>query len=132
MLKFTSADDLARLPETDPAHPIIADLVQRIITDTLDGPYPYNPDGDGFIALIQEGDTDRALTEIWSDGDWGLIDIPWEGITLRGDFYIAIFLANNQYGIVFVVPRDLVKGELLEAFEEILDPPLNEIQQSLL
>ena len=132
MLKFTSADDLARLPKTDPAHPIIADLIQRLIIDTYDTEFPYSEDGDGFIALIQEGDTDRALTEIWSDGDWGLIDIPWEGITKHDDFYHAIFLANNQYGIVFIIPQDLVKGELLELFEEIIDPALNEIQQSLL
>lgn len=124
MLKFTSADDLARLPETDPAHPIITDLVQSLITDTLDGPHPYDSDGDGFIALIQEGDTERPLTEIWDDGDWGLVDIPWEGIMLRDGFYIAIFLANDQYGIVFVVPQDLVQGDLLELFEDILDPPL--------
>lgn len=43
MLKFTSVDDLARLPETDPAYPIIEDLVQRIITDTYDTESPYEP-----------------------------------------------------------------------------------------
>jgi len=36
MLKFISAGDLARLSETDPAHPIISDIVKRLITDTYD------------------------------------------------------------------------------------------------
>ncbi|MCK4999516.1 MAG: hypothetical protein KAS23_08270 [Anaerohalosphaera sp.] len=127
MLKFTSADDLARLPKTDPAYPIIEDLVKRLITDTYDTEFPYSEDGDGFIALIEPGDTERALTEIWADGDWGLTDIPWEGITYQDGFYLAIFLANNSYGIVFVIPdEDWVKGELRECILKNLDPPLNE------
>ena len=71
MLKFTSADDLARLSKTDPAQPIIADLVKRLITDTYDTEFPYDPDGDGYIVLIDKpGDMDCALMEIWADGDW--------------------------------------------------------------
>ena len=129
MLKFTSADDLSRLPEDNPAHPVIAELIQGLITDTYGTEFPYDEEGDGFIALIEPGDVDRPLTEIWDDGDWGLLDIPWEGITRRGDFFLAIFLANNQYGIVFVIPdEDWVNGELRECIMRNLDPP-QEIQR---
>ena len=98
MLKFTSAADLARLPKTDPAYPIIATLVKGISTDTLDTPYPYSQEANGFISLIEPCDVDRQLTEIGPDGDWGLTDIPWEGISMQDGQFLAIFLANNDWG----------------------------------
>ena len=131
MLKFTSADDLARLPKSNPAYPVIATLIQGIITDTLDTDYPYDPDANGFIALIEPGDVDRPLTDIWPDGDWGLTDIMWEGITLQDGHFLAIYLANNEYGIVFVIPdEDWVQGELRECILRNLDPP-EEIERQL-
>jgi hypothetical protein len=46
-MKFTSSDDLARLPETDPAYPVISKLVQGLITDD-----------NLIIALAESTDTD--------------------------------------------------------------------------
>jgi len=113
MLKFTSEADLSRLPKTDPAYHVISTLVKGIITDTLDTEYPYDPEADGFIALVQPEDVDPPLKDIWPDGDWYLTDIPWEGITRQDGMFLAIYLANNQYGIVFVIPdQDWVKGDL--------------------
>jgi hypothetical protein len=43
----------------------------------------------------------RTIDEI-SDG-CTLLDIYWEGIMKQGDFFIAIYLANNEYGLVFVI-----------------------------
>ena len=48
------------------------------------------------------GDLDRTLDEIW-DG-CTLQEIYWEGIMLRDGFFIAIYLANNEYGLCFVIP----------------------------
>jgi len=121
MLIFKSVDDLARLPKTDPAQPVIATLVDGLITQTYETEFPYNPESDGFIALIEPDDVDRPLTEIWDDGT-KLTDIPWEGITKQGDYFLAVFLANDQYGIVFVIPdEDWVNGELRECIENNLD-----------
>lgn len=120
MLKFTSADDLARLPKTDPAYPVIATLVDGLITETFKTEFPYDPESDGFIALVEPGDVDRPLTEIWDD--WVLTDIPWEGITKQGNMFLAVFLANDQYGIVFVIPdEDWVNGQLRECIDNNLD-----------
>lgn len=120
MLIFKSVGDLARLPKTDPAQPVIAELVNGLITETFKTEFPYDPEADGFIALVEPGDVDRPLTEIWDD--WKLTDIPWEGIMKQGDFFIAIFLANDQYGIVFVIPdEDWVNGELRKCIEQNLD-----------
>ena len=120
MLKFTSEADLLRLNPAHSALPIITDLINRLIKQG----YPYDPENDGYIVLVEEGDIDRPLTEIWSDDAYCLIDVPWEGITKdeSGKYFIAIFLANNQYGLVFVIPdADWIYGELRECIEAYLD-----------
>ena len=121
MLKITSEADLLRLNPKKPALPILQELVQRLITETRKTAHSYDPENDGYLVLVDESDTERALTEIWPDGDWGLLDIPFEGVTLQDGFYIAVYLANNQFGIVFVVPENIVHGELLDCFEAHLD-----------
>jgi len=99
----------------------ITDLVDKLISDyTLDG-YPYLSDDYGYVALVEPDDIDRVLTEIWDD--WTLLDIPWEGITKRGDCFIAIFLANDDFGICFVIPdAEWVTGRLCRMVEANLDP----------
>ena len=84
MLKFKSASDLLRLGPAHSALPVLADLINRIITQSLKTKYPYDPENDGYIVLIEEGDTDRPLTEIWGDDAYSLIDVPWESITKTG------------------------------------------------
>ncbi len=124
MLKFKSETDLLRLNPAHSALPVLADLINRIITQSYKTEYPYDPENDGYIVLVEEGDTDRPLTEIWGDDAYSLIDVPWESITKdeSGKYFIATFLANNQYGLVFVIPdADWIYGELLECIEAHLD-----------
>ena len=128
MITFKSAEDLSKLPENHPAHPTIKELVRLLIEDYTSDGYTYDPDDDGFIILIEEGDVDRELTELWSGCT--LLNIYWEGITLRDGFFIAIYLANNQYGLCFVIPdADWVNGELRTLIEDILDPLPTETQE---
>ena len=122
MITFKSAEDLSKLSPDDPAFPIVEDLVKCLITDYIAEGYDYLPDDDGWICVIEEHDKDRVLTEIWSD--WTLHDIPWEGITFRDGCFLALFLANNQFGIEFVIPdAPWVDGELRKMIEDNLDPP---------
>jgi hypothetical protein len=121
VITFKSTEDLAKLPPTDPAYPTVKDLVERLIEDYTWEGHPYNPDWYGYTILIQEGDVNRTLDEIW-DG-CTLLNIYWEGISKQGDFFIAIYLANNEYGLCFVIPdAPWVNGELRELIEDILDP----------
>ncbi len=121
MLLFKSADDLSKVDSHNPAYHIIKDLVQRLIIDFEKEGYSYDPEAHGFIALIQEHDKDGFLTEIWND--WTLLDIPWEGISIVDGFFQAVFLANNEFGIVFIFPDAAwVDGKLREVIEEHLDP----------
>lgn len=120
MLQFKSANDLPQLPQDSSAYPIVADLVKRLIVDYEAEGWTYDPDADGWIILIEESDTTRMLTDIWDD--WTLLDIPWEGITKDGDHYIAVFLANNEFGLVFVIPdAPWVNGDLRRVIEDNLE-----------
>jgi len=122
MLEFKSTEDLAKLPATDPAYPTVEDLVNRLITEYTPPGETYNADDYGYVILIQEGDVDRELIELW-DG-CTLLNIYWEGISEQGDFFIAIYLANNEYGLCFVIPdAPWVGAELRSLIEDILDPP---------
>ena len=76
-------------------------------------------------------DVNRTLEEIW-DG-CSLLDIYWEGIMKQGDFFVVIYLANNEYGLTFVIPdADWVTGELRELIEDILDPLPTDTQEKSL
>lgn len=118
MIHFKSAQDLQQLSPDDPSYPVVADLVQRLIVDPeVEG---YDPEADGWVILVEPGDTDRVLTELWDDRR--LIDIPWEGITKDGNHYIAVFLGNNQFGLAFLIPdAHWVNGDLRRVIEDNLE-----------
>jgi hypothetical protein len=121
VITFKSTDDLSKLPRTDPAFPIVEDLVKRLITDYISEGYDYRPEDDGYTILVEPEDADRELTELWPG--CRLTNIYWEGITQRDGFFIAIYLANNEYGLCFVIPdAPWVNGELREVIEMNLDP----------
>ena len=121
MLTFKSPQDISKLSPDDPAFPLVRELIDDLITAYTWEGHPYNPDWYGYIILIEPEDVDRELDELWEGCK--LLNIPWEGIMLRDDFFIAIYLANNEYGLSFVIPdADWVTGELREMIEDILDP----------
>ena len=131
MLTFKSTEDLNKLSPDDPAHDTVKELIEQLITSYSPPGRPYDPEDDGYVILIEEGDVDRTLDELWEG--YTLLSIPWEGIMLQGDFYIAIYLANNEYGLTFVIPdADWVNGELRELIEDILDPLPTDTQEKSL
>ena len=123
VISFKSVSDLSKLHPDNPAYPIIKDLSERLLTaETMER--PYDPEADGYIVgQIDPEDIGRPLTEIWGDDAYSLIDVPWEGVTRQDGFYIAIFLANNDFGLVFVIPdEDWLPDELVEVLEDNLVP----------
>jgi hypothetical protein len=121
MRHFKCLDHLKQLSPDDPAFPIVEGLVKTcIVPYDLPG-QPYRAEDEGWIVLIEEQDAHGPLTDIWED--WGLVDLPWEGIMKVGAFFQAIFLANNEFGIVFVIPdAPWVNGKLRKVIEKYLDP----------
>ena len=121
MISFTSAQCLSKLSLDDPAYPIVEDLVKRLITDYIAEGYDYRPEDDGYTILVEPEDVDRELTELWPKAK--LTNIYYEGFSKRDGFYIGIYLANNEYGLCFVIPdAPWVDGELRALIEDILDP----------
>jgi tRNA uridine 5-carbamoylmethylation protein Kti12 len=120
VITFKSTEDLAKLPPDNPAFPTVKELVERLITAYTSPGQPYNWRDYGYVILIEEADADRTLDEIW-DG-CTLLDIYWEGIMLRDGHFIAIYLANNEYGLVFVIPdAPWVNCKLRAMIEDNLD-----------
>ena len=121
MLHFKHPHDLKQLPESHPAYPIIKDLVDRLIVDYHPTGRSYAPEDDGWIALVEESDVHRVITEIWSD--WQLTDVEWEGITFKDGHYQAVYLADNEKGFVFLIPdAPWLPDSLRESIEYYLDP----------
>jgi len=121
MITFKSTEDLNRLSPDDPAHATVKELIEQLISAYSPPGRSYDAEDDGYIILIEPEDAQRTLDELWDGAT--LLNIPWEGIMLRNGFYIAIYLANNEYGLSFVIPdADWIDGELRELIEDILDP----------
>ena len=121
MITFKSPEDLNKLSPDDPAYATVKELIEQLISAYTREDHPYNAEDYGYIILIEPEDADRELDELWEGCT--LLNIPWEGIMLRDDFYIGIWLANNEYGLTFVIPdAPWVNGELREFIEDILDP----------
>jgi len=128
MITFKPPEDLSKLPENHPAHATVKELIEQLIEAYTWEDHPYNAEDYGYIILIEAEDAQRELDELW-DG-CTLLNIPWEGTMLQGEFYIAIYLANNEYGLSFVIPNaDWVNGELREMIEDILDPLPTDTQE---
>ncbi len=121
MITFKSAADLLRLNPGDPALPVIRDFSDSLMDLASSSKHKYDPDNDGYIVLIERVDANRVIDEIWPDRT--LVDVLWEGVTKQGDFFVAVWLANNQFGIIFVIPdADWVNGELRKVLEDNLVP----------
>jgi hypothetical protein len=121
MITIKSFACLSRLNPADPAVPIINDLLNTLIVGGERTGHTYNPDNDGYIALMERDDADRVIHELWCDRT--LADVPYEGVSKRDGFWIAIYLSNNQFGIIFLIPdRDWLGEELREVLEDNLVP----------
>jgi hypothetical protein len=111
MLTFKSFDDLSQLPAKEPARPIIQKQLESLITDANNSMHPYSPDHDGYVALVYREDLDEELDLF--DPPRKLEDVFWEGTHIDGDFFIAVFVPNNQFSLVCVIensdwlPKDL-------------------------
>lgn len=107
MLRFTSHNDL---PATHPAYPLIRDAIQSFSHPE------YNPEDEGFVVLIEPDDIDRPF---W--GDHYLHTIPWEAIQYQDGYFRAVFIPNNEFSLVVLIPdAPWINGALREVIEENL------------
>ena len=116
MKTFKSASDVEQL-RNHPLHATVESLVVRVIAD-----YPeYVPEDDGYLVLIESGDVYHVLSDL--DMPWRLSEVPFKGVTVVDGCYHAVYLANNQFALGFLIPDEpWVTGELRHMLEAHLDP----------
>ena len=116
MLTIITPTDLSKLPANHHLYAPAKTLVDRLILPYHHPDNPYNADEEGFIVICEDGDQDGPLKSIWPDEPYTLVDIPWEGVMKRPGYYEGIFLANNEFGIIFfnsgVLGFRRIKGSL--------------------
>jgi len=102
MLTFNSLECLSQLDPDDPARPVVHDLLHSYITSAQDFDTTYVPDHDGYVVLIDhQVDTERKL-DLFSPPR-KLEDVFWEGVHVCGDYFVAVFVSNNQFCLACVI-----------------------------
>lgn len=119
MITFKSRFDLSKLSPTNPAYPLIDDLVTNLIDAYTWPGHPYVPEDYGYIVLIEEADVDQIID--LPEVQCALTEILWEGCAKRGDFYLGIYLWNDDAGMSIVIPdAPWVKGKLRRLLDEMV------------
>ena len=118
---FKSQAELQQLGPDSPSLDFIEHYLTQIISAFAEEGRDYQPDVDGYLVLVSEDDAERVLDEL--DLPYHLIDIPWESVSLeRGHFY-GLYMANDQFGLGFVIPdSEWLPKSVRQALIENLDP----------
>lgn len=119
MLTFKAEADLHQLSCKAPAYEVIKELIDLLIKPLTPDSGAYDFNGYGYLVLVEEGDLDDIidLPEIGCTFE----DVLWEGASMRGDFYYAIYLANDDFGIGFLIPnKPWVKGKVRKLLDELV------------
>lgn len=118
MITFKSRSDLSKLSPSDPAYPVMKELVEQLITTYTSPDCTYDAAAYGYCALLEEGDLDgRELPDLGSN----LLDVLWEGAFKKDGFYVAIYLWNDDAGMTVTIPDEpWVDGKLRELLDELV------------
>ena len=121
MLTFKSFEDVDRwlLPQ-HPGYDLIKELCHHFMVGDPGDDLIYDPEDDGYLILLEDSDMRKPLTEIWPGTDHTLTEVPWESWTEMEHFYVGVYLANNQYGLVFVVDKLVPNVELEQVIKSHL------------
>ena len=96
-------------------HDTVESLVVPVLKFYADSGHPYLPENDGFLILIGAGDVDRVLDDL--DIPYRLSEVPFEGVTVADGCFYAVYLANNQFALGFLIPDAAwLPGELRHVF----------------
>jgi hypothetical protein len=119
MITIKTYSDLAKVDPGDPALPVLEELLLRLFAAYATPIHPYRPEHHGYIVLIEEGDVNVALD--LPELKYLLEEVPWEGAAMHGEFFHAVYLANNEFGISFLIPDEpWVRGKLRTVLEELM------------
>ena len=116
MKAFKSGSDLEQV-RNDPLYATIRSLFLPVIAATPE----YRPEDDGYLVLLEPGDVDRVLDDL--DMPHKLSEVPFEGVTVADGCFHAVYLANNQFALGFLIPdAEWLTGDVRRHLEAHLDP----------
>jgi hypothetical protein len=120
MKTFKCIADVERF-RNHPAYASLHDTVESLVTPVI-AEYPeYHPEDDGYLVLIEPADVDRVLSDL--DMPYRLAEVPFEGVTVVDRCFHAVYLANNQFALGFLIPdADWLPGKVRRVLEAHLDP----------
>ena len=76
----------------------------------------HRPEDDGYLVLVAPGDVDRVLDDL--DVPYRLSEVPFESVTVVDECFHAVYLANNQFVLGFLIPdTEQIAGELRRHLE---------------
>jgi hypothetical protein len=104
-----------------PLHDTVESLVVPVLKFYTDSGHPYSPENDGYLVLIEPGDTVRILDDL--DMPYRLSEVPFEGVTVVDGCFYAVYLANNQFAVGFLIPDEAwLPDEVRRVLVDHLDP----------
>jgi hypothetical protein len=93
-------------------------VLRGIVVHML-GHLEYDPEEDGYIVLIEEGDSDRVLVDLCLP--YQLCEVPFDAMHMTEGHFCGIYLANNQFAVTFLIPdAEWVHDELSKHLEDLL------------
>jgi hypothetical protein len=123
MLAFTSFDDLSKLSTENPARPVIQNLLKLLIPEAKNFGQADDPKHDGHIVLIDQEDVEVEL-EIFHPPS-KLEDVFWEGTHMDRNFFVSVYVPNNQFTLICVIENsDLLPKNLRRALCACLVPSI--------
>lgn len=101
MRVFKSLADVAAARLCEDVGRVARDVVRTLVDAYVSEGYVYDPDGDGFAVLVEEGDSEEAIRAVLG---WSLLDAPLEGCVFERGCFVTVILRDNQFGISIIVP----------------------------
>jgi hypothetical protein len=102
MKVFRTIEDVERARLPGDLHAVVHGLLSSIIAEYARGGCTFNPDEDGHVLLIEEGDSDDAVRAALGAT---LLDAVLEGCTYESRTFVGCVQFNNQF-IISVLVED--------------------------
>ena len=94
--------------------------VRRVVLPMVSPP-TYRPGEDGYVVLVEPSDVSRELSDLGLP--YRLHEVPLEGVSLEHGLFHAVYLANNQFCLSFLIPdADWLPDELRAHLMANLNP----------
>jgi len=120
MKTFKSIADVEQF-RSHPLHATVESLVVPVLKFYTNSGHTYRPENDGWLVLIESQDVDRVLDD--QDMPYRLSEVPFEGVTVVDGCFYAVYLANNQFALGFLIPDEAwLPGDVRRHLEAHLDP----------